>query len=103
MPCSSFPWTRSESRTTAPLPPPRDEVPQPAELELRVHPPLDDVKREVVSAAQAPHAKHEQTRRAPAPVLDEQDAGGEKADEEKLPGLQPHGFGALEVAHGLGW
>ena len=61
------------------------KVPQPAELELRVHPTLDHIKREVVGPAETPHAQRQQQRRAPAPVLDEQDRGGENADEEKQP------------------
>ena len=74
-------------------------MPQTAEFELRVHPTLDDLEREVISAAETPHAKREQTRRAPAPIHDEQDRCGEKADEEKQPGLQPHVIGGAEVTN----
>jgi hypothetical protein len=57
-------------------------VAETAELESRIDPTLDHIKREVISTAESPHAQHQQPRRAPAPVLDEEDRGRQNADEK---------------------
>lgn len=78
-----------------------EKVPQSREAVLRVDVMFDHIKREIIRSAECPDGDQQQDSRTKGWGFDQHAGAGEKAEQDKQPGLEIHEPGVFEVHGGL--